>query len=218
MVLSPGAEVIGRVHWETNKSRPPTDLTAIRVRAPMADGSTFGDALTGNIELDHTFDIKGAMAGEHYIRMENLPEPWRLKKVLWRGADITDIPVNMEYRKIYDGIEVTLTDIYTTLSGIATIPSGDLAQGYTVIAFPTNRLNWQPTSRYIKLTYLDDKGRYVFRGLPPAEYYVAVTRSADESDLALDALLDKLTIDSVTIRLGEGDRRTLPLRTPPIHR
>jgi hypothetical protein len=151
------------------------------------------------------------MAGLHFIRMENLPDPWRLQKVLWRGADITDVPMTMEYEETYDGIEVILTDVYTTLTGTVEIAPDDIAQGYAVIAFSTNRLNWQPKSRFIKLAYLDDHGRYVIRGLPPAEYAIAVTRAADESDLASDVLLDSLSRTAVTIRLGEGDRRSVPL-------
>ncbi|MBP6715738.1 MAG: carboxypeptidase regulatory-like domain-containing protein, partial [Acidobacteria bacterium] len=139
MLLSPGALVAGRVKWEGKMSRAPVDQSAIKVRAPMLDGSMFGDALTGDIKLDTSFALKGAMAGFHYIRMEGLPEPWRLKRVNWRGADVTDIPIEFEYRGLYDGFEVILTDIYTSLSGTANVMPNDLAQGYAVIAFPTNR-------------------------------------------------------------------------------
>jgi hypothetical protein len=217
ILLAPGALVSGRVVWEGKMSRPPADITHIKIRAPMIDGSTFGDALTGKIELDRTFQIKGAMAGFHYIRVDSLPEPWRLKRVTWRGGDVTDVPLEFEYRQIYDGFEVTLTDVYTTLTGTASVLADDLAQGYAVIAFPTNRLQWKPASRYIKITYLDDKGNFVFRGLPPSEYYVAVTRDADESDLASEELLDRLSVTAERIRLNEGDRRRVAVaaRVPP---
>lgn len=212
LVLSPGALVTGRVTWDGKTSRPPADESAIRVRAPMSDGATVGDALTGTIELDRTFALRGVMAGLHYIRVEGLPEPWRLKKVLWRGSDVTDIPLDLDYGETYDGMDVVLTDVYTTLSGLASVNVGDLPQGYAVIAFPTNTLHWQPASRYIKLTYLDDRGRFMFRGLPPAEYFVAITRAADESDLTSDVLLDRLSLNALTVRLGEGDRQSVYLR------
>lgn len=105
MLLSPGVLVAGRVKWEGKMSRAPVDQSAIKVRTPMLDGSMFGDALTGDIKLDTSFALKGAMAGFHYIRMEGLPEPWRLKRVNWRGADVTDIPIEFEYRGLYDGFE-----------------------------------------------------------------------------------------------------------------
>ncbi len=212
MVLSPGALITGRVTWDGRLSRPPADESTIRVRAPMADGATFGDALTGTIGLDRTFALRGVMAGQHYIRVEGLPEPWRLKRVLWRGSDITDIPFDVDYGATYGEMEVILTDVYTTLSGLVSVRTNDLPQGYAVIAFPTNTLNWRPISRYIKLAYLDDRGRFLFRGLPPAEYFVAVTRAADESDLTNTALLDQLSRNAVTVRLSEGDRQSVYLR------
>jgi len=212
MVLSPGARLEGIVNWESKTSPPPVDQSDIRVRAPMSDGSTLGDVQSGEIDTSRHFSLMGAMAGLHFIRVENLPEPWRLKKVTIRGSDVTDIPKDMDYNEVVDGIEITLTDVFTTLTGTAALDTGDLAQGYAVIAFPTNRLKWQPASRYIKLTYLDDRGRYAFRGLPPAEYFVAVTRAADQSDLTSEALLDRLSRDAPTIRLGDGDKRILSVR------
>lgn len=212
MQMSPGARLDGTIKWESKTSRPPLDQRNIRVRAPMADGSTLGDVASGEISADRTFSLMGAMDGLHYIRMENLPDPWRLQKVTIHGSDVTDIPYPFEYNKTYDGIEIVLSDVYTTLTGTAALEPGDLAQGYAVIAFPTNRLKWAPASRYIKLAYLDDKGRYAFRGLPPAEYYVAITRAADMSDLTSDVLLEKLSTDAPTIRLTDGDRRRLDVR------
>lgn len=211
MTLAPGARIDGRVIWESRSTPKPADTTPIRVRAPMADGSSFGDVLSGKIDPDGRYSLMGAMAGYHYIRIENLPEPWGLKQVNWQGADITDIQMPLEYRKLYTGMDIVLTDVTTTLQGTVAVAANDLAQGYAVIAFPRNRLHWHPVSRYIKLAYVDDRGRYVIKGLPPAEYFVAVTRMADESDLTNNALLDSLAVGAVTVRLSDGERRNQPL-------
>lgn len=211
MTLAPGARIDGRVVWEGRTTARPTDLTPIRVRAPMADGSSFGDVLSGKIDADGRYSLMGAMAGYHYIRVENLPDPWEVKQVLWQGADVTDIQVPLEYRHQYIGVDVVLTDVTTTLAGTVAVAANDLAQGYAVIAFPRSRLHWHPVSRYIKLTYADDRGRYVIKGLPPSEYFVAVTRLADESDLTNNVLLDNLSRTAVVVRLNEGERRTQPL-------
>lgn len=212
MALSPGARVEGRVRWDGKTNRPPVDQENIRVRAPMADGSAFGDVLSARIDLNRNFSLLGAMAGNHVFRLDNLPDPWTLKQVLLRGADITDIPYPLEYKTTYDGMEIVLTDVFTTLSGRAIVAPNDLAQGYAVIALPTNRLQWQPTSRFIKIAYLDDRGSFSIRALPPAEYYVAITRAADQSDLTNDVLLDRLSRDAPTIRLIEGQRARLTLQ------
>lgn len=220
MTLSPGALVSGRVIWEGRTTPPPADQSQIRVRAPMTDGSSFGDALTGTISASREFSLRGCMQGQHFIRVDGLPEPWRLKKVLWRGSDVTDIPIDMDYGQIMDGFEVILTDVYTTVTGTVQLASRDLAQAYAVIAFPTTSLNWTLGSRYVKLTYLDDKGTFSMRGLPPSEYYIAVTRDYDESDLGSTDVLERLSRGAATFRLGEGDRRRLSLtaRIPDRHK
>ncbi|TAK15130.1 MAG: carboxypeptidase regulatory-like domain-containing protein [Acidobacteria bacterium] len=211
LILSPGALVKGVIVWEGRSTPPPQDQTLVHVRAPMTDGSSFGDALTGDITAGREFTLRGCMQGQHFIRVDNLPEPWRLKKVLYKGSDVTDIAIDMDYGQIMDGFEVILTDVYTTVTGKVELESRDLAQAYAVIAFPTTSLNWTLGSRFVKLAYLDDKGNFSFRGLPPSEYYIAVTRDFDESDLGSSDVLDRLSVRAATFRLGEGDRRRLSL-------
>lgn len=211
MTLLPGALVTGKVEWESRSTPPPADQTQIRVRAPMTDGSTFGDALTGTLTAAREFSLRGCMQGQHFIRVDGLPEPWRLKQVLWRGSDVTDIPIDMDYGQIMDGFEVILTDVYTTVSGTVELEARDLAQAYAVIVFSASSLNWTTGSRYVRLTYLDDKGTFSIRGLPPSQYYVAVTRDYDESDLGTPAVLDRLTRDAQMFRISEGERRRVSL-------
>lgn len=211
MTLSPGALVSGQVTWESRGTPPPADQSQIRVRAPMTDGSNFGDALTGTISAGREFFLRGCMQGQHFIRVDGLPEPWRLKQVLYRGSDVTDIPIDMDYGQVMDGFDVILTDVFTTVSGTVEIEKRDLAQAYAVIVFPSTSLNWTLGSRYVKLTYLDDKGTFSIRGLPPSEYFVAVTRDFDESDLGTLDVLDRLSQDAVSFRINEGERRRLSL-------
>lgn len=213
--LAPGALLRGRVTWD-GTTRPPADQSGIRVRAPAIDGSTFGDALTGDIKLDRTFELKGVNAGFHYVRMEGLPDPWRVSKVTMLGADITDQALELDYNQDVAGIEITITDRFTTLSGSVGVAPNDLPQGYAVIAFSTNRLQWRPTSRFVRITYLDDRGRFAIRGLPPAEYYVAITRDTDISDLNDPAALERLVSGATTIRLNESDRRVLSMQAPTL--
>jgi hypothetical protein len=212
MDLVPGAVIRGSVQWEGKKNAPPTDRSQIRVRSPMMDGSMFGDALTGNINADRSFELRGVMAGFHTIRVEGLPPEWQLKKVLMFGGDVTDIPIEFSYRQVIEGIQVILTDEISTLAGTVSTDPSDVAQGYAVVAFPTNSIHWQPASRFVKLTYVDDRGRYLIRGLPPASYYVAVARDVDESDLGTAEVLERLSRTAATVKIDQGGRKTQSLR------
>ena len=50
--------------------------------------------------------------------------------------------------------------------------------------------------------------------MPPGGYFVAVTRGADESDLANPDLLDRLSRQAQLIQLADGEQRSLPLTAP----
>ena len=213
MTLMPGARLEGTVDWEGRAKRPEL-LQEIRVRAPMADGSLFGDALTGNLKPDGSWVVRGAMVGGHLIRIESLPDPWQLKTVLYRGQDVTDIPISFASGELVRGIRLVLTDRQTQINGRIISSEGDDFESYRIVAFPANQLYWRPASRHIRLARPDRAGHYSIRGLPPSIYHLAVSRDVDESDLGDTRVLERLTPGATTIRLAEAERKVQDLRPP----
>jgi hypothetical protein len=211
MTLLPGARVQGLVAWEGTPPRPAA-VNDVRVRAPLTGGSMFGDALTGNVTDDGAFMIRGAMIGGHLIRVENLPEPWHLKAVYYRGQDVTDIPLSFSLGDEISSLRVVLTDKSTRLDGTLRSFEGDDFESYRVVAFAANPLYWTPASRHVKLARPDREGRFSIAGLPPAIYYVAVSREVDESDIGDSRELNRLTGDALIVALAEGERRIQDLR------
>ena len=211
MTLVPGARVQGLVAWEGTSPKPAA-VSDVRVRAPLTDGSMFGDALTGNITDDEAFLIRGAMIGGHLIRVENLPEPWHLKAVYYRGQDVTDIPLSFNLGDDVSSLRVVLTDKSTRLEGMLRSFAGDDFESYRVVAFPVNQLYWRPASRHIRLARPDREGRFSISGLPPAVYHLAASREIDEGDLGNPSALDRLTGDALIVELAEGERKIQDLR------
>lgn len=211
MTLLPGALLEGLVEW-VGTSPKPIDTTRIRVRAPMADGSLFGDALTGHITDDNAFAIRGAMVGGHYLRVEGLPEPWSVQAVYYRGQDITDIPMSFEFGQQVPGFRIVLSDVITRLDGRLISTPGDDFESYKVVAFPANQLLWRPGSRHTKLVRPDREGRFAFSGLPPTIYYLVASRDVDESDIGDPRVLDRLTANAMVVRLEPGEHKTEDLR------
>lgn len=211
MTLYPGARVQGLIEWAGNTPRP-LDVSRVRVRAPMADGSQFGDALTGNIADDDTFAIRGAMVGSHYLRVENLPEPWSLDTVYFQGQDVTDIPIAFEFGQAVTSLRLQLTDKSTKLEGtLVSTPRDDL-ESYKIVAFAANQMHWKPGSRFTRIARPDREGRFSFHGLPPAVYYLVASRDVDESDISDPRVLDALAATAMIIRLREGEHRAESLR------
>jgi hypothetical protein len=220
--MSPGAILSGTVVWE-GRARPPADRSSIVVRAPMTDGSLSGDAVTGNLQPDDTFRLRGVGQGIHYIRVEGLREPWVLKRVELKGADITDIET--EFRSGQEETEMRLifTDQTTQVGGIVQIGSRDVMHGYAVVAFSMNPTTWFPRSRFVALQRPNLRGQFVFRGLPPGEYFLMATREVDEGDLgskvALQQLADTPGIQRFSIKDGERkmhDLRAVIRRPVPV--
>ncbi len=214
--MSPGAIVSGFVEWQ-GRTKPPTDKKTIVIRAPMTDGSLSGDAPTGNLNADNTFRMRGLLRGLHYIRVEGLPpnSPWSLKRVELNGADVTDIPVEYRFGQVETGLRVIFTDTSTDFYGTLLLGARDVMQGYAVIAFSTNPTTWYPRSRQVQLARpTDDRGRYHIHGLPPGEYYLALTRDLDEGDIgnakALQQLSEAKGLQRVIVR--DGERRSVDLR------
>lgn len=211
MTLYPGARVQGLVEWNGATPRP-RDVSQVRVRAPMADGSQFGDALTGNITDDDRFAIRGAMVGSHLLRVEGLPEPWSLDVVYYRGQDITDIPISFEFGQDVESLRLVMTDVSTKFEGRLLSSPGDDFESYKVVVFPANQMHWKPNSRHIRIARPDREGRFSFHGLPPAIYYVTATRDVDESDIGDPRVLDSLTAASTLVRLNRGEHKREDLR------
>lgn len=206
MTLYPGARVQGIVEW-TGATPRPLDVSQVRVRAPMADGSQFGDALTGNITTDDRFAIRGAMVGSHLLRVEGLPEPWSLDVVYYRGQNITDIPISFEFGQEVESLRLVMTDVSTKLEGRLLSFPGDDFESYKVVAFPANQMHWKPNSRHIRISRPDREGRFGFHGLPPTIYYLVATRDVDESDIGDPRVLDSLTANAMLIRLNRGEHK-----------
>ena len=51
----------GRVALDRTRGMRPPSLSSMIVRAPLTDGSGFGDALTGRVNSDGSFAIHGLM-------------------------------------------------------------------------------------------------------------------------------------------------------------
>ena len=111
IALVAGRQIEGQVVVEPGGGSASHEvLRGVRVRAPLADDPTFGDALTGDVQRDGSFAIRGVMAGSHMIVIEGLREPWVLKSVTWRGRDITADGLQAESRQVYSDVRLTITD------------------------------------------------------------------------------------------------------------
>ena len=106
VVLAPGPIVEGRVEWQAAPSRSAPIAKGLRVRAPLADGSSLGDSLTGDVHADGSFRIRGVMPGSHFIVLEGLSDAWTVTAVLFRGKNFLNRPVDIPSGGRIQGLRV----------------------------------------------------------------------------------------------------------------
>ncbi len=208
MELRPGAQLDGRVSFEAARgSRPPLP-SSLRVRAPFTDGNSFGDSLTGAVQPDGSFAVRGLMRGAHQIVVDGLQSPWVVKSISYRGSDITDRAIEVSDREQFRDIQITLTDASSVVNGTVEnsrhLPEPHVA----VLVFPRVPLFWTRTNRRLRVAYTDETGRFTIPGLPAGDYLAVASMTIDEGDLGRRARLEQLQALATTFRLERDDAQT----------
>jgi hypothetical protein len=212
MTLRPGAILDGVVVVDSPRGSKPPDLTEMRVRAPLVDGNTFGDSLTGSVQANGSYVLRGIMKGDHQIVVDGLMPPWVLKTVLYRGSDITDLQLPIEGNEQLHDVRIVITDVAAVVSGVVENARRTPVANTGVLVCPKVPVFWVRTSRRMRVAFTDQQGRWSVAGLPPGEYFAVAAPFVDESDLgrhdrleALKAMGTPFSIDS------DASRPTLTL-------
>jgi hypothetical protein len=210
IVLVPGGAMEGTVRFETvHRARPQTH--GVRVRAPLADGSGFGDALTGELTANGAFRIRGLIPGTHFITVEGLPEPWVVKSIEQRGRDFTDEPFAIESLQTINNVRITLTDEANEVSGTVHEGGGQPVARALVLIAPMSKQFWWRTGRRLMIARTDARGGYTIRGLPAGDYRAIAAADLDESDVLDPGVLQSAITAGVPLTLREHDRTPLNL-------
>jgi hypothetical protein len=219
MSLRPGVPLDGRIvvqHQHRGGSLP---LTSLMVRAPLVDGSGFGDALTGRVARDGSFVIRGLIIGTHHLLVEGVPPAWTVKSVLLQGRDFTDRPFDVDDVRGLHDVMVTITDASSELAGTVKDAENRPAANAGVLVFAASPAFWIPGGRRVQLTRTDAEGRFILRGLPPGAYLAVASPALDEASARairrFERLRDAATALTIT---ADASRATIDLpllREPP---
>jgi hypothetical protein len=212
LALVPGATLSGLVVVDRVTSAKLPTFDGMRVRAPLADGSSFGDAVTGQVSPDGRFAIRGLVAGTHAIHVEGLPAPWVLQRVMYRGQDVTDTGLDSEPRDALADVRITITDVATDLSGTARDERGVPRPGAAVLIVPVSPYFWSGTSRRLRLIRADASGHFSVRGLPAGEYRATAFADLDETEVFKPERLRTVAATGVPFSLAPFETRLLDLQ------
>ena len=210
MELLPGARVSGQLTFEPARAKHPT-YAGLRVRAPLIDGRSFADALTGEVMPDGTYAIRGVMPGTHLLTVEGLQYPWVVKSVTSRGQDVTDAGLEADAGQRFENVRIAVTDLATELSGRVRDEAGKPVADAMVLVIPLAQQFWQRSSRRFGLLRTDVDGHFRIRGLPEGEYRAVASVDVDETDAFRVAVLDRLSEAGAPLSLKPLEQRILDL-------
>jgi hypothetical protein len=100
------------------------------------------------------------------------------------------------------------------MNGTVRNGAGNPDQTASVIVFPVDPSSWVDTGsqpRRIKTTRTGKDGSFKIGPLPPGEYYVVAIEDSAPRSWQDPAYLEAVARSATTVRVGEGDSRTLTL-------
>jgi uncharacterized protein (DUF2141 family) len=214
--LRPGPTVSGQLSFAGGA--PPTTLPATRViLQPVIGPDGVGSMpVPGAIaDADRRFVFQSIMPGRYRVSASSIrsgDQTWWPISALLDGRDLLDQPFDAIGTADVSGITIAYTDRPTELSGLMLDAAGHAAPEYHVVAFSTDRSDWLTPSRRIQQVRPAADGRFVFRNLPPGEYFLGAVTDVEDNEWFDPAFLEPLAAASIKLTLAASEQKTQDIR------
>ena len=163
--------------------------------------------MASQVDAEGNFSITGVTPGRYGITAQG-GQGFNTKSAMALGRDALEFPFKVKGGEGVSGIQVTLSDKSTQLSGTLQDSSGKPTSDYTIIVFATDNRFWIPQSRRIKQTRPGTNGTYTISGLPAGDYRLAAVTDVEPGEWFDPAFLEQLRSASTPIALAEGEKKT----------
>lgn len=154
-----GGTVSGKLTFDGDG--PPPDPGRIQINAqgqgavmtPFAfrrGSSDCRPTSSGKLNPDMTFTMEG-VRGTCLINVTVQDPRWRVRSVLYHGADLLDRPVDLSNNHDVRDVQILVTTRRTSLTSEVTGDQGESLEDYVLLAFSTEKSRWG-IGRYIGFT------------------------------------------------------------------
>ena len=137
---------------------------------------------------------------------------WSVKSVMLNGADITDAPLDIPGVEEISGIEITLTDNLSRLSGTVTNARHEAVNDYVVVILPERLREGVLPGRFSRTARSNQEGRYEIRGLPAGDYLAVAVSTFEFGNEWDPAFRKQVEPRAKRFRLIDGQPATLDLQ------
>jgi protocatechuate 3,4-dioxygenase beta subunit len=218
--LQQGPRMSGRLEFDGTAERPDlTLLSNLRIFLEPADGSPPAgfEGESGHPDEHGGFRTPGVPPGRYVVRVAGPPlSGWTFKGAQYEGRDLADTAVEMRANDI-TGVVLTFTDRPASIEG--TVQTGTMPDGAAIVAaYPVDEEAWTnagAAARRIKVARVSADGTFAIANVPAGEYYVIAVKD-DPASWLDPALLRSLARAAQQVRVTDGDRKSVTLRTVAI--
>lgn len=210
LMLQPGATVRGELHVQARHGSTPPVREALRVRAPLSDGSSFGDGYGAAVGRDGAFTLESVVRGTHVLVVQGLVFPWRISEATVLGHDAVERAFDVEPGREIRGVRIALADIGAGVSGTVTAPAGIHLADVLVVAFPADPLQRALPLRFVRVGRPAENGAYRIVDLAAGRYRVIAAAHATEQDALDPVILERWMTASTPVTLAEAHVSTVP--------
>jgi hypothetical protein len=215
IVTGPGATITGRLVFDGNSPRPqsPQPLRVFPSPADMSNQSTAMMPMNnaqdnGVVDQSGRFQIRG-VNGQVLFRLG--AQGWNWKSVMLNGVDITDVPFEAKPSANITGLEITMTDQQTSLTGLVNNSRGEPVKDFVVAILPAQLREGAVALRFTRTVRPDQDGRYQLKGLPPGDYVAVAVESLEQGGEWDPGFQQETRPRGKVFRLNEGQSLTLDL-------
>ena len=174
-----------------------------------------GFSTLAHVNAAGSFEWKNVPAGHYSVQISDasaMPD-WFLKSVAAGGRDVADSGFSVSGGATAVDLLIIASANGAVADGVATNQKDEPVADAVVVAVPEARFRSHP-DRYRK-ALTDQRGRFNLRGLPPGDYTLFAWESVD-GEAYIDAeFLKTYEGQGKTLRLGEGERANVQLKTIP---
>jgi hypothetical protein len=208
--LQNGMSVSGQLNFE-GATPPPSDLTRLRVTVMPADPGPSLGSNAARVDPSGRFVVPSLSPGRYRLTAGGAPG-WFVASASIGGIDALDFPFEVKPSQNLSGVNITLTDRQTELSGIIVDSRNQPVADYTLLIFPADQKYWNGSSRRIQTTRPGTDGRYTLRNLPPGDYKIATLLDIEPGAAQDAGFLQQVDSATMRISLAPGEKKTQDIR------
>jgi hypothetical protein len=222
LILQTGGTVSGRVVADPSSGAAPMASGRVSVRlVPTGAVSTGGTGVrlstpSGAVE-DGAFHFDGVPPGPYRLDVSiasttDESARWALRSATHSNRDVLETPFDIAVGGTVSDVVVTLTNRVTELTGTLMDQVGRAAPELFVTVFSVQSVHWHERSRrMVEPAHPDNAGRFVFTGLPPGDYYLAVVNELVE-DWHAPEYLEQIIPGALRVAIRDGERVVQDIR------